>query len=163
MAIITLRLRDLESYGLSTSSNYQAKILHISTSALLSLGLIYHCYNPFFILASTQIQTFQPISTSSCWRKSLTYYWAIANQAGMLEHKFSGLLTDWRLFRSDHGGARGGLPRMLEMKTIGRAAGKRWEDDRLDVVRPYSWDVNIIFNWGSQRAASLVAKLKKKV
>ena len=40
--------RDLESRDLATSSYYQAKILHTSTSALLSLGSISPPLQPFF-------------------------------------------------------------------------------------------------------------------
>ena len=46
-----------------------------------------HCYNSFFILASTWIQPSQPISTSYFWRKSLIYHWAVANQVKMFEYK----------------------------------------------------------------------------
>ena len=81
----------------------------------------------------------------------------------MLEHKFSKLLTDQRFSRSDNSKTRKGLLQSLQTKVIKGAAGKQWEDGWLDAVRPYSWDVNISFNLGSHRAASLVAKLKEKV
>ena len=45
---VTLRSRDLRWRDLSTSSYYQAKILHTSTSALLSLGSISPPLRPFF-------------------------------------------------------------------------------------------------------------------
>ena len=58
----------------------------------------YHRYNPFFILASTQIQSSQPISTSSLQRRSPICHGAVANQARMLEHKLiKRLLVDQRL------------------------------------------------------------------
>ena len=81
----------------------------------------------------------------------------------MLEHKLSRLFVDQRLSRSDGSRAKGGLPQTLQTKAIGGAAGKRWENSRLDVVTPYFWDINITFNLGSHRAASSVVKLREKV
>ena len=81
----------------------------------------------------------------------------------MHKHKLSRLLTDQPLSGSDDGGARGGLPQTLQTKAIGGAAGKQWENGRLDAMRLYSCDVNISFNLGNHKAASSVAKLRKKV
>ena len=89
--IVMPRSQDLGLCGLSNSSNYQAKILHTSTSALLSLGLIYHCYNPSFILALTRIQPFQLINTSYSWRKSATRL----NEPSQIEQMLGTSLVDY--------------------------------------------------------------------
>ena len=81
----------------------------------------------------------------------------------MLEHKFSRLLIDYHLSRSDDHRVRRGLPHTLQTEAIGGAVGNRWEDGRLDGVNSYSWNVNISFNLGSHKAASLVAKQKENV
>ena len=61
---------------------------YIPQSQLFSPSVWFrHRYDPSSILASTQIQLFQPISTSSLRRRSLMCHWAIADQVGMLKHK----------------------------------------------------------------------------
>ena len=93
---------------------------YISQPQLFSPSVRFcHRYDLSFILALTWIQPSQPISTSFLWRRSLTYHWAVANQAGMLEHKFiERLLADQCL--SDLVVVEWeGLPQTLQKKATG--------------------------------------------
>ena len=56
--VVILKSQNLWLYNLLISFIYYAKILYISTLALLSLGLIGHHYGYIFILALTLVQLF---------------------------------------------------------------------------------------------------------
>ena len=75
-----------------------AKILHTSTSALLSLGLILPPLRPFFHPRINSDTTLQPSALALFGEEVLRV--SMSRRAEMLEHMLRRLLADQRLFRS---------------------------------------------------------------